>query len=38
MCEKAGGDGEVRCCAADDAVDFSVGTFDGVKCDGTYHE
>ena len=34
--EKAGGDGEIRCSATDNAVDFAVRAFDGIKCDGTY--
>ena len=38
MGEKTRGNGEIRCSAADDAVDLSVRAFDGVECDGTYDE
>jgi hypothetical protein len=36
--EKTGGYSEVCRGAADDAIDLSVGAFDGVKCYGTYDE
>jgi hypothetical protein len=38
MGEKTGGYGEVCGGAADDAIDLSVGAFDGVKCYGTYDQ
>src|SRR5262249_25580204 len=36
--EEAGGPGEVRGGAADDAVHLAVWAFDGIECDGTYDE
>jgi len=36
--EEAGVYGEIGSGSADDAVDFAIGAFDGVKCYGTYDE